>query len=85
MFEGEPVQLGFAVTSLDSLIESRHAEARAEIRAMTEDAMEFINRSFGQLARRVRERHAREAEQFWINRIFTETRRAWIDPTAALP
>jgi hypothetical protein len=80
--EGE--QLGFVVRSVDSVIESLHADARAEVRRMAEDAIEFINRSFGQVARRVRERHEREYEQFWITRIFSQTRRAWIDPTASL-
>jgi hypothetical protein len=64
--EGE--QLAFTVDSINAMIEVRCAAALEEIRRMTAEAQEFINRSCGQRIRYTRERIARETEQFWQQR-----------------
>lgn len=69
-------QIGFeiALTPVEAVIEA-HAEAwRANTKRMVAEAIEHINRSCGQLQRHVRERHAREAQEFWEGRLPWEER-----------
>jgi hypothetical protein len=63
-----PKQLSIQVSSVESLIDSRAAEAHAEVRRMTDEAIIFINRSCGQLIRYNIARIEREIDEFWKSR-----------------